>query len=334
MERVAAAPVHGPSVRVLVGAAVVLERLSRMEQQICDTRDRDKCVDAAGALRKTGPLNVRARTTHQRVLGITKAEACARQSDLAEQGGKRDRHPHRLLTELGALHAQSSAYEGSRFRHPAGNQDEALRRDATVFTGPGGRLGHTVARPGYVVDQSIGADRVAVKELLVVEVFRYQGVGDAKHGSHVRTRAQKMPLSVQTRIEVGPYGPQTNEVDTAITTRLHHPWQFVPARAARTNLGVARGDTTKGDDQFAVFGNRGPRGDLGTKLPEVTDDMRRSDHRRGEAVVVDVAGVTADRVQKSVNLTLGVMEAPGARPAIGPAVDRLVAVIGANAVKV
>src|SRR5690348_14024043 len=60
------------------------------------------------------------------------------------------------------------------------------------------------------------------------------------------------------------------------------------------------------------------------------EDLHRSEDMRGqrpagtEAVGIDMADVTADRVEEAVHLALGVMKASRARPAIGAAEDRAV----------
>src|SRR5947209_9669338 len=54
--------------------------------------------------------------------------------------------------------------------------------------------------------------------------------------------------------------------------------------------------------------------------------MRHRHARGAEAVGVDAAHVAAERVEEAMHLALRVMEAPGARPAVGPAEDRRVAV--------
>ena len=96
VERVAAGPVDEPDVGVGQPPAVEVERLARVEQHVGDPRHRDEALapgsgPAAGPARGTGgpgwptPFSGR----------VAEAEAAARQADLAEHRGQRDRRASR-----------------------------------------------------------------------------------------------------------------------------------------------------------------------------------------------------------------------------------------------
>ena len=59
--------------------------------------------------------------------------------------------------------------------------------------------------------------------------------------------------------------------------------------------------------------------------------MRHQHEGGADAVVIHVAHVAADQVEEAMQLALGVMETPGARPAVGAAEDRPVAEIALHA---
>ena len=48
---------------------------------------------------------------------VAKAKTAARQADLPEHGGKRDGHPVRLLTVIGALHRPAHSNHGTHCGH-------------------------------------------------------------------------------------------------------------------------------------------------------------------------------------------------------------------------
>src|SRR5215510_12407148 len=61
--------------------------------------------------------------------------------------------------------------------------------------------------------------------------------------------------------------------------------------------------------------------------------MRHEDESGTDTVVILVPHEAADSIEKAPHLALGVMEAPGTRPAIGAGEDRLVAKVTLHAAK-
>ena len=100
VERVAAGPVDEAYVGIQMGAAVIVERLARIEQHVADARHGDEVRDAVAALRQRGE-GQRPILVADRVRGaVSEADAAAGQADLAEQGGDRDRGPVGMLAIL------------------------------------------------------------------------------------------------------------------------------------------------------------------------------------------------------------------------------------------
>ena len=97
------------------------------------------------------------------------------------------------------------------------------------------------------------------------------------------------------------------------------------------DLGVLARHAAEGDEQLAVLGEHAPSCVcMASSSSMRRHDMRHQHERRAEAVVIAVAHVAADRVEETLQLALGVMEASGARPAIGAAEDRPVAEIASS----
>jgi hypothetical protein len=81
--------------------------------------------------------------------------------------------------------------------------------------------------------------------------------------------------------------------------------------AALFDLHWSRRNATETNNKLSVLGNSCERVLFSLHSPKVANNMRNYDHRRSEAVVVDVAGVPADRVQKPMYLTLSMVKPAG-----------------------
>ena len=88
------------------------------------------------------------------------------------------------------------------------------------------------------------------------------------------------------------------------------------ARAAVTHLPVGKDEPAERHEKLAVAGNPGPAGMLGEHAAERAQNMRYDDLGSSVAVGVFRSCVTADTIQKPVDLALRVMEPAGTGPAI------------------
>src|SRR5690242_11598352 len=70
---------------------------------------------------------------------------------------------------------------------------------------------------------------------------------------------------------------------------------------------------------------------LGVEIVDGPHHMRHDHPAGGEAVGIDMPNIATDRIEEAVHLALGMVEAAGARPAIGAAEYRLIAVLRPNA---
>ena len=98
------------------------------------------------------------------------------------------------------------------------------------------------------------------------------------------------------------------------------------AGAAGIDLRVLHRQPAERHEQLGVAREVLPFGVLEDELLERRGDAAQDDAARGHAVAVHAVGIAADRAQEPVQLALRMMEAPGARPAIGAGEDRAVAV--------
>ena len=87
----------------------------------------------------------------------------------------------------------------------------------------------------------------------------------------------------------------------------------------QSRLGIKIVNDTSSDARLALFGTH--------QLFHRGHDVRHQHARGTQAIGVLVAHVAADRIQESMDLALGVMEAAGARPAVGAAEDRPVGML-------
>jgi hypothetical protein len=76
-----------------------------------------------------------------------------------------------------------------------------------------------------------------------------------------------------------------------------------------------------------MLGHDVPRRVHGHQLVHRRHDVRHQHARSTQAVGILVPHIAADRVQEAMDLALRVMEAAGARPAVGAAEDRAVGVL-------
>jgi hypothetical protein len=109
----------------------------------------------------------------------------------------------------------------------------------------------------------------------------------------------------------------------------------MPVVPARDDPGIGAAQPAEGDQKLRVLGDVGPRHRTCAQgeVALLADDVGLHHHARATAVVVDRAGVAADPVQETMELALGVVEAPGTGPAVRAAEDRLVTERGAHAVQ-
>ncbi len=175
--------------------------------------------------------------------------------------------------------------------------------------------------------EALETDSISRKKLLVVQPLGLDDVSQCQHQRGVGAGLDREPLDSAACLEIG---ADRRDVDELHAVRGH-----ARDRAGHHMLGSATGrylcvlhrQAAERNEQLAMLFEVRPGGGVLLEDLHRRQDVRGQRPARAEAVSVDVTDVAADRVEEAVNLALGVMKAPGARPAIGTAEDRAVAEI-------
>ena len=203
---------------------------------------------------------------------------------------------------------------------------QPLRRQAGLRGRPVGVLRHAVDLAPQVGRDGPEADGIAGQEVRVVQAFRQQGVREPHHDRRVRAGAGREPFRLQRLGGVAAERADVDELDARLGAGRDLPAQPVPPDAAAGDLGVAQRDAAEHHDQPAFAGDHAPPGRLLHVVAEAAHDVGHQHQGRVVAVVALGAYEAAGRVEEALELALGVVEAPGARPAVGAGEDRFVAV--------
>ena len=132
-----------------------------------------------------GSGNLRCGTADAAGGAVAKAKAAARQTDLAQHGGKGNGHPVRLFAVIGALHRPAHGDHGTHGGHAPRQSANRRRRDLRDGGGPGRVLGRAVGLPHDIGAQAFEADGVGLEKRPVVQIFGDQRMGQAQHQRHI-----------------------------------------------------------------------------------------------------------------------------------------------------
>ncbi len=155
------------------------------------------------------------------------------------------------------------------------------------------------------------------------------GPGRLFAGDEARRRRDAVP--VPDAREVVAQGAHADESCAAFPEAVEAARRRVITRAAGVDPRVLHGDPTERDEELGLLGEDVPRRRRLGEDALVGEDPGEDDLRGAGGVGVDAAGVTAGHGEEAVQLTLRVVEPPGAGPPVGAAVDRLGAVLGVHA---
>ena len=154
-----------------------------------------------------------------------------------------------------------------------------------------------------------------------------QRVGQSEQERSVGIGPHRQPLRIEEVRRVLLEGTHVDEVDAVVPAALEPAPRDVASDPARVDLCVLQRDPAEHHHQLRVLRDHRPRGHGVQHVEELETEHVRHDHLgRGGAVAVHRVGVAAEHLQEAVDLTLGVVKAPGAGPAVGAREDRLVAV--------
>ena len=317
VERVAAAPVHELDVRVAAALAVVGVGGARRQQHVGDPRDRDGGAHRVDQLRQRGradPVDRHPDVGHR---SVAVPEPGAGQPHPAQQRGEQHPRPHRLLAVLGAL--QRPAHRDHRVpgRHLAGQRDDRVRgHPADALRPPRGLL-DAVGAAVEVGERLVGARAVRREEAGVVQALGDQNPAQRQHQRDVGAGPQRQPPGREPGGVVGPVRARQHHLAAA----AHHLGEVadgaVPGDAAGGHREVLGRDAAETHEQLGVGGDQRPRGERAQQVAPAAEDPRQHHLGRADAVGVHRADVATEAVEEPVYLGLGVVEPPGARPAVG-----------------
>ncbi|SII46984.1 Uncharacterised protein [Mycobacteroides abscessus subsp. abscessus] len=166
-----------------------------------------------------------------------------------------------------------------------------------------------------------------------MEALGEQGVPESEHERGVRVRSDRQPLRVDDVGSVVPDRGDGDERAAVVPRRPQSARDRVVGDPAGFELRVLQGDSAEHHPQLRVLGDDVPAAQAAVGELGGPEHMGQ-DHRRGpEAVVAHLRGVAAERVEETVELGPCVVEATGARPAVGATEDRGVPVLGPHPIE-
>ena len=325
VERVAAGPVDQPDIGIGPALAVEIVGSAGVEQHVGDARDRNEVADRILALRQRRPAYLRGGESDAVDRSVAEAEAAARQADLAEHGGERDRHPVGLLAMLGALQRPGHHDHGPRRRHAPRELLDPSRVDTGDRCGPGGILRGAVRFARHIGREAVVAGGVAVEEFAIDEAVADQRMRNAEHQRDVGIGPQSDPFGLGIAHGVVADRADRDELRARRLRGVQRLPEDMARYAAGTHLRILLRQPAEHDDQPGMGGDHRQARVLRDEAALVADDMRKDRVGGGVAVVLHRADIAADRIQETVDLALRVMKASSARPAVGPAIDRAIA---------
>jgi hypothetical protein len=186
VEGVPARPVQQPDVGVHVAAAVVVERLPRVQQHVGDPSDRDKGVDRVVPLRQGRQADGVAAGAYVPGRAVPVRNAPAREAGLTDHGREHDSGPRRLLPEPRPLQRPADVDERAPVDEPVRDATDGLRRDVRHGLRPLRRPRLAARLAEQVALERLVAGAVGGQEAAIGEALGRQHVGDAEHDGDVR----------------------------------------------------------------------------------------------------------------------------------------------------
>ena len=263
---------------------------------------------------------------------VAGAEAAAGATHRAGHGGQRDAHPERLLAVIGALQRPADGHERAAARHLRGERLDHGGIDVADLGRPGGVAPQAVASARQVGLELVPALAAVPQEAPVVRAGGEHAVREAHHQRDVGVGPRRDPAGRLLVVDVAAHRADVDEVDAGLAGRVLRAARDVPRQAARVDLRVLERQPAERDDQLRVLCDLVPvRGRGVDRVGAAPDHVREDDLHGRAAVAVDRGGVAAVAVEEAVQQALRMMEAPGAAPAVGAAVDGGVAVLALDA---
>ncbi len=324
VERIAAGPVNEAGVREGEASAVEVELLARVQEQIRDRGHRNEVRHRIAALEEC-----RQRIRHRGESGLVHrpvavSESASGKPDLAEHRGECHSHPRRLLAVPHPLQRPRDRQHRPARGHPACQRPDLLGGHPGQRRRPLRRLRDAVVDTEQVALEPVVADAVPREEILVVQAFRREHMGEAQHDRDIGSGHRCDPVA--PAVQVVPQRADRHHLGAAIPQPVEGTAGRMFAGATAIDGRVLERHATEAHHQIGVGGDDVPIGGAGEQLPVRAHHARHDDAGRTEGIGVYRAGVAAEHVEEPVHLALRVVETAGAGPAVGTAEDRPVAV--------
>ena len=325
VERVAAAPVHDPRVRVRAPLAVEVVRLARRQEHVRHAGHGDRRARAVELGGQGGDAHARHLGAHVRHRAVAVAEAAARQPDLPEERGERDGGPDRLLAVLGALQRPGRGDHRPPRRHASREIAHRRGRHAGDLLRP---LGRPVAERR---EERLDPGTAAIEERAVVQVLGDEHVAEREHDRGVGRGPQADALRAQAGMDVVVDRAEQHDLHAAPRARREVLADGVARDAAGDDGQVLHRQAAERHEQVRLACHDLPRRGAAPYLVGAADDVAQRDLRGAGGVRALARRRAAEQTVEAAQLALGVVEATGARPAVRAGVDGGVAVLADDA---
>ena len=324
VKRVAAGPVHALDVGVGEPQPVVVERLAGVQQHIADRRDRDERLHRVEALRQRRQPAAQRRQPRLVHRPVAVPETASGKPDLAEHGRQRQTHPRCLLAVADPLQRPADGDDGAPGGHPAGQRGQVVGGQPADRRRPLRRLRHPVVSAQQVALEPVVAGAVGAQKRAVGQRFGGQHISQREHDRHVGARNQGMPFAIA--VDVVAQWRKRHDAPAPVTESAQRVTRRMCRGAAVIDPGVLEGQTAEAHQQVGVFDDDLPVGGPFEQVIVGSHHPRHDHPGRAQAVGVPRKCISAKEFQEAMHLALGMVEPPGAGPAVRAAVDRLVAV--------
>ena len=178
-----------------------------------------------------------------------------------------------------------------------------------------------------VIAKALETDAVAREEFGVVQLFGHQRMRQREHDRGIAVRARCEPFGAEERSGIIAHRTDVAELDARGFHALEPFARAMLDRAARGDLGVANRQAAEHHHQLGVRCDTLPTGAGSIERVQRSENVAHQHRACGVAVGLARVGEAADGREEPAQLILRVMEAARARPSVGTAEDRAIAVL-------